>query len=1089
MTALLDGLPGALNGRQRSLLAVLALDANRTVSTDRLIAALWNEPYPARAITRVRTLVSELRRALPVPDLITTGQPGYRLNLGPERLDLDIFQRLVRRARQQPRPHDAIVAYDQALALFRGAPLHGASGPLFDTESTRLAELRTSAVEERTALMLAAGRYTELIPQLSALTGEHPVRERAHAQLMRALDGAGRRSEALSLYAGLRGRLVDELGVEPSEELQRLYRQLLLGGTGAVVPPSPTPGRPMPAAAEAAPAPPQPAPPQPAPPQPAPPQPAPSHLAPPQPASLPSRQLPPPPARLVGRTTELADLDTLANEGPTRLGLVVGPAGVGKTALVVHWAHRATGLFPDGQLYLNLRGFDQRDRMTAAEALPQLLRALHVPAQDVPLETSEQIALHRSVTADRRLLLVLDNVSTPEQVRDLLPAGQGCLTLVTSRDRLTGLVALDGGRRITLDVLRPADAIELMSGAGVRFASGRDGADLARLCGYLPLALRIAAARVTDQPNRSIGQHVEDLVHQGRLTGLQVAGDSRANVRGAFALTYRSLPASARAVFPLVSVVPMPAGLSPHAAAALARISTGQAEAALDALASVHLVTAPTSDGRYGCHDLLLDYAAELAAEDPAAQRLATDRLLEFYLHAIDSCASMLVGPIGRMLPRPAPSVDVPLITFADASHARAWATVEWDNLLAAVRHAATNGHDRLAWLLADALRPLMRIGGSLPEIARVGQCGLAAARRADDPLGEAAMHYLIGLQYFRSADYRACVEANEQALECYRAAGWRPGQAVALGAIGGSLVHLGQVHAGARRLTAALEIYDELDDRDATAVTLVNLAGVALERGDFIRSLRFAHLARPAIAATGNRHAEAIMLANLGLARHAQGRLTAALRSLSEALDLCRTIGARHQQASVLISLGTVHLDAGRTAESMSVLSEAEALAAEVGDDRLALYAANGLARAELHTEQVDHAIKRLEDALNCADAAGHQHGRVEALLTLSRAYLARGEVRAAHEPAVLALTTARRCGYLAAAAASRSAVAACLLALDNVEDARRYASRALRVQRRIGNRLAESRTRTLLAEIERRARYRGTAECADVETNNRER
>jgi DNA-binding SARP family transcriptional activator len=1040
--ALLDGRPRALNGRQRSLLAVLALNANRTVSTDRLAAALWTEPYPARVTTRVRTLVSELRRALPVPDLITTGQPGYRLNLGPDQLDLDVFHRLIGEARRQPRPRDAIAGYDRALALFRGAPLHGASGPLLDTESDRLAELRTAAIEERNAHLLAAGRYTELIPQLTALTGEHPTRERAHAQLMRALDGAGRRGEALSLYAGLRRRLVQELGVEPSDELQLLYRELLRGGAGGQVAGGQVAGGRRPAAVPP---------------------------APPHPARLPSRQLPPPPAQLVGRTTELADLDALANGGPTRLGLVVGPAGVGKTALVVHWAHRAAGLFPDGQLYLNLRGFDQRDRMTAAEALPQLLRALHVPAPDVPLDTSEQIALHRSVTAGRRLLLVLDNASSPEQIRDLLPAGPGCLTLVTSRDRLTGLVALDGARRITLDVLRPADAVELMSGAGVRFTSGRDGADLARLCGYLPLALRIAAARVTDRPHRSIGRYIEDLVHQGRLAGLQVAGDSRASVRGAFALTYRSSPAPARALFPLVSVMPMPGGLSPRAAAALTGFSTGQAEAALDALASVHLVTAPSADGRYGCHDLLLDYAAELAAEDPAGQRLATERLLLFYLHATDSCASMLAGPVGRMLPRPTPALDLPAIAFDDASQARAWATVEWDNLLAAVRHAAATGHEQLAWLLADALRPLMRIGGSLPEIARLGRCGLAAARQAGDPLGEAAMHYLIGLQHFRSADYRACIEANERALACYRAAGWRPGQAVTLAAIAGSLVHLGQVLAGARRLTAALQIYDELDDRDATAVTLVNLAGVALERGDFVRSLRLAHLARPAIAGTGNRHAEAILLANLGLARHAQGRLAAALRSLSEALDLCRTIGARHQQASVLISLGTVHLDAGRTADATSVLTQAEALAADVGDDRLALYAANGLARAELHTDQAEHAIKRLEDALDCADAGGHQHGRIEALLTLSRAYLTRGDVPAAYESAGRALATARRCGYLAAAAAGRSAVAACLLALGRVEEARGYALRALRMQRRIGNHLGESRTRTLLAEIER--------------------
>ncbi len=1044
--ALVDGVPRVLNGRQRSLLAVLALNANRVVSTNRLAAALWTQPHPARVTTRVRTLVSELRRALRVDGLITTRPPGYQLNLEPGQLDLDVFGQLVSRARRRPQPHAAIVDYDRALALFRGAPLAGASGPLLDAEAARLAELRMGAIEERVAVMLTVGRHAELIPQLSALVAEHTIRERTHAQLMTALDGAGRRSEALALYTRLRERLVDELGLEPSDELQRLHRRLLAKGIGT----------PLPAPASAAPVP----------------------TAPPVPVDSvartpPTRQLPPPPARLTGRAAELADLDALA-AGPARLGLVVGPAGVGKTALVVCWAHRVADRFPDGQLYLNLRGFDQRDRMTAAEALPQLLRALRVPADEVPLEIAEQAALYRSAAADLRLLLILDNVGAAEQIRDLLPAGAGCLTLVTSRDRLSGLVALDDARRLTLDVLRPADAIDVLTGAGVERANDRDAADLARLCGYLPLALRIAAARLADQPHRGIRQYVEDLSRQGRLGALRVEGDGRASVRSAFELTYRSLPPPARAMFPLMGLVPAPSGLSRLAAAALGGVSAGEAAAALDALARVHLVT-PVADGRYGCHDLLLDYAAELAAADPASHRHAVDRLLHFYLHATDGCASMLVGPVGQTLPRPEPVAGVPVMAFADVGQARAWAADEWDNLLAVARYAAVHDTDLPPWSLADALRPLVRLRASAPEVVALGRRGLAAARRAGDPLGEAAMHYLIGLQHWRSADYQACVEANERAIERYRAAGWLPGQAVAASAIGVSLVHLGQVLGGARRLLAALDIYNRLDDRGSAAVTLANLAGVALERGHLVQSLHFADLARPALAAAGNRHAEAIVLANVGLIRHAQGRLAMARDTLSEALDLCRAIGARHQQASVLISLGTVNFDAGRVAESMSMLAEAEALIVDVGDDRLALYAANGLARGELHTGQVDEAIKRLEAVLSCAEATGHQHGRIEALLTLSRAYLAQRDPRSAHERARRALATASRCGYLAAAAASRSAVAACRLALGDVDGARRYAGWALRFQRRAGYRLDESRTVDLLADIERARLPRG--------------
>ncbi|ANZ40977.1 hypothetical protein BBK82_38335 [Lentzea guizhouensis] len=460
------GRPVPLTGKQQSLLALLLLNANRVVSTDRVADALWGDALPSDPAARVRMLVSELRRAVGA-QLVVTKRPGYLVRVADGELDCEVFARHVDQARVSD--HDqAVRHYDSALALWRGAPLTGVTGTFADATVAALEDARLTAVEERAAARLALGRQAEVVAELRPVAAEHPLRERVHELLMRALRQAGRLGDALAVYRGLRKHLADELGVEPSGPLRALHQHLLED--------EPEPGLPD------------------------------------RPRLLPADV-----AGFVGRELELRGLDEVAEA--SRLVLVAGPPGVGKTATVVHWAHRVAGRFPDGQLFLDLRGFDRTAPLRAADALARLLHVLGQRADETELDVL--VLRYRSLLAGRRVLIVLDNVASPEQVRPLLPGHPGCLVVLTSRDRLGGLVAVDGARRVTLDVLAPDAALTLIghvAGADrVRTEPGA-AADLAALCGHLPLALRVAST--AGRPaHQTLRQFADELADRGRLGG------------------------------------------------------------------------------------------------------------------------------------------------------------------------------------------------------------------------------------------------------------------------------------------------------------------------------------------------------------------------------------------------------------------------------------------------------------------------------------------------------------------------------------------------------------------------------------------
>jgi DNA-binding SARP family transcriptional activator len=653
--------------RQRAVLAVLALRANHVVSRDEIVDAVWGDRPPASAVNGVHLYVSALRRVLADerPGRLLAGSgPGYVLRLEPDRLDLAVAGGHLDRARRLAAagdPAGAVREFDAALALWHGTPLAGIAGPFAEVERTRLTELRLTAVEDRAEAVLDLGRHRELVPELSTLAAEHPLRERMRAVLMTALYRSGRRSEALTVYAETRRLLGDELGVEPGPQLRDLYRTMLTDD-GADAPATDVP-----------------------------------------------RQLPAAVRHFAGRAEELATLSRVADEaggGPVLISAIEGTAGVGKTALAVYWAHQVAHRYPDGQLYVNLRGFDPGGAPASpGEAVRGFLDALAVPRHRFPVDLAAQSALYRSLLSGRRMLILLDNARDAEQVLPLLPGSASCLVVVTSRNDLSGLVATTGAHLLTVDVLSTAGSRDLLTrrlGAGRVAAEPRAVDDIITACARLPLALAIAAARAAKHPAFPLSVLAAELSVADNGLDAFAGADPRNDIRAVFSWSYRSLSAPAARLFRLLSLPPG-ADIAVPAAASLAGVPVREVRRLLTELARAYLVT-EHSPGRYQCHDLLRAYARELAEDvdsDPD-RRAAMHRLLDHHLYATWA-ADRALNPERRTIDV-APPVPGVTLEEPDHDHALAWLDAERTNLCAAVDHAAAHGFGTHAWQLAWAL-------------------------------------------------------------------------------------------------------------------------------------------------------------------------------------------------------------------------------------------------------------------------------------------------------------------------------------------------------------------------------------------------
>ncbi|HMD91447.1 MAG TPA: AfsR/SARP family transcriptional regulator [Trebonia sp.] len=583
--------------RRRALLGMLA-HARQAVSRGALIDGLWGSEPPASAENSVHVYIAGLRRVLEprraprAPSQFLTGAgDGYRLRLAPGTLDTEVLGQRMADARRLAAedPAAAARALDAALGLWQGASLAGIPGSWAEIERARLDELRQTATADRIDIMLTLGSHHEALAELAALIRQHPLQERFHGQLMLALYRCGRQADALGAFAHARRALADQLGIDPGPALQRLHQQILTADTALDLP---QPGGRVK-------------------------------------RTLVPRELPAGVNTFTGRSAELAALDQLLAAGgradrdsakaAALTCVVAGTAGVGKTALAVHWGHRVRDAFPGGQLYVDLRGYDPGEPVTAAGALAGFLRALGVAARDIPADVGERAACYRSLLDGRRALVVLDNAASVEQVRPLLPGTPSCVVVVTSRDSLAGLVARHGAHRLGLDLLPAGDAVGLLRELiGERVAAEPvAAATLAGQCARLPLALRVAAELAAVRPDMDLAELACELAdEERRLDLLDAGGDPRTAVRAVFSWSYRRLPADVARAFRLIGLHPGP-DLDTFTAAALTGTSAQRAADLLRQLARGHLIYR-AAPGRYAMHDLLRAYAAGAARPEEA---------------------------------------------------------------------------------------------------------------------------------------------------------------------------------------------------------------------------------------------------------------------------------------------------------------------------------------------------------------------------------------------------------------------------------------------------------------------------------------
>ncbi|MQA25744.1 MAG: tetratricopeptide repeat protein [Micromonosporaceae bacterium] len=803
---------------------------------------------------------------------------------------------------------------------------------------------------------------------------------------------------------------------------------------------------------------------------------APAHPA--EPHGPAPRQLPAEAGGFVGRVEELARLDAVTGpDGPRSLVVISGVAGVGKTALAVRWARQAADHFADGQLYVDLRGHALASTMTAAQALSLLLAALGVPESQLPVSQDALAGRYRSVTAGRRLLVVLDNAATAAQVRPLLPGGQDCAVVVTSRSALSGLAAREGAAHLRLGVLDEAESHWLLReavGSDRVAAEPAAAEDLARLCGRLPLALRIAAAQIAERADRSIAAYASELTAGDRLAGLAADGDDETAVRAAFDLSYGTLRADARLLFRRLGLAPGPS-IGADAAAVLAGIAPEDASRLLGVLSDVHLVEAAGS-GEHRMHDLVRLYARQRAQRDdsPLAATEAVSRLLQWYA-ASARAAGELVAPTVSHLPMPDPPAGVPSTRFADRDDALEWLERQRGNLMAAVEHAARRELWPMVLRLADGIRGFLHHRGYRADWLAAVHRGLDAARRAADEAGEAAMHMSAGLAHWSAGDPQHAVEHYDRCLELQRKLGNRVGEAGTLGNLALAYHSLGRAEEAISYHRESLAASRRIGDRDREADALNNFGFLCCELARLDEAAESLEAARRLYRELGRPEREAGAEVNLGLVRHEQGRLADALRHQRRAMDLANRTG-RGVLAEIMVNLAATYRDLGRYEQAVRYARRALTAAGESGDkvvEATALNACGGLLRLRGEPEQ---AAPHHDRALTLATQMGNPREEAEALLGLAESGVLAGAGAGAVRHAERAVEIARAAPAMLLGRALVSLSRACLDAGEPGVAAAR-AAEAVEECRRRGQRLTQARALLALGRAQAAAGEREAA------------
>jgi DNA-binding SARP family transcriptional activator/tetratricopeptide (TPR) repeat protein len=930
--------------RQLAMLGVLATRANRVVSHSELVDAVWGDDPPASAAGGIYTYVAGLRRVLepdrpqrsaergrrvPAQVLVSAGG-GYMLRLDPGALDADDFEQSLAKSRSLRADGDlagALFQVDKALGMWRGAAFAGIPGPFAEAERQRLDELRTGAAEDRADLMLALDRAAELIPDLTTLIAGHPLRERARGLLMIALYRCGRQAEALQAFYDIRDRLGDDLGIDPGSELNLVHQQVLamdpalespsVASAAAAISARPA-GAHRPAAS-APPASPPPAAGSQVRGEDAGPDVVPDVSA--KVAQMPA-QVPPDTAAFAGRAAELRLLHALLPAGPssTAVAVITGTAGVGKTTLAIRFARQAASHFPDGQLYVNLRGFDPSGNPTQpVAALRGFLDALGVPAQQVPPDLEGKTALFRSLLNGKRMLLLLDNARSTEQVRPLLPGSPGCMVLITSRSQLTGLIAAEGARLLPLDVLSGTEARELLAGRlGEERVAAEPAAagELILRSSGLPLALSVTCARAASRPGLALADLATELRDaRGRLDLLQT-DDAGTDLRAVFSWSYDRLSAGAARMFRLLGVHPGP-DVSLPAVASLIGLPLAEARGTLAELTRASLLTEEPS-GRYTLHDLLRAYAAERAAETDDGLSVGSSEQDEARLRLIDHYVRTASFGARRVYPGRQP-VELPAVPdgvvpedLGSYAEVLDWFGAEHYVLHAVVTMAAERGFDDYCWKLAWVWGPLLKRRGLQHDDVAVQRVALTAARRLGDPNSQGHVHYELGHVYMRLGRVAYASAHMGRALEMFT----EIGDKVNIGTVEWGLALLmnrqGRWAEALPHATEALRLNRSFGDLAVVAYSENAVGWIYANLENYAEALRHCRRALELHRESGSRSGTADTLDSIAFAYTGLGDYDRAMAHYQQAFSTYQEIGDPEGQGETLTRLGDAQLAAG---------------------------------------------------------------------------------------------------------------------------------------------------------------------------------
>ncbi|MFF3848210.1 BTAD domain-containing putative transcriptional regulator [Streptomyces sp. NPDC002328] len=957
--------------QERAFLALLLVRAGEPVGLDEIVDALWGTSPPRSAVNVIRRHAGSLRRLLE-PGLAVRAEGrwlvraagGYRLvtdgdvgegglGVGGDGgdggggadgdggcLDLLRFRALCEAGRRAAgeSPARAVRRFVEALALWRGPaaagiPEQAREHPAFGAvDRERLTAARAAA-----DAALRAGTPDAVLPELRRTATAHPLDEPVQTALIHTLTAAGRRPEALNTYDAVRLRLSEELGIDPGPELREAGEAAsngALGGAAPVPVAAPAPATVSTSGTGT----------------------APDHgtaAAPAAVAGMPvPAQLPLDIPVFSGRRSEVERVLALSG-GAVAAGRTVvisaigGMAGVGKTTLAVHWAHRVADRFPDGQLYVNLRGFDPSGAvMEAGEAVRGFLGALGVPPERVPHGEDAQAALYRSVLAGRRVLVVLDNARDSDHVRPLLPGSPGCLTIVTSRDELSGLVAGHGAHALSL---RPFDAGQarafLVRRLGAERVEAEPGAadEIGELCAGLPLALACVAARAAAHPHFPLAAVAAELREAHGSLDAFARSDASVDVGTVFSWSTQAVSPAAERLFRLLALHPGP-DFSLPAAAALACLPPRRVRPLLGELTGLHLIS-EHSPARYAFHDLLRAHAAELVREHhtEAERQAALHRLHHHYLHTAHT-ADRLLAPTADPLPPPPAPEGVHLEPLADDDRALAWLTAEHAVLLAVVETAAASGQERIACQLAWSLEPFFDRRGHWHDGLAVQRTALAAARRLADPALEARGLRGLGRAEGRLGLHADAVPRLERALELFARLGDDTGRAHTHRSLGYEREQLDDLPGALRHNRLALELFRALGDRAAQASVLNSVGWYHALLGEHEQALAHCFEALPMLQALGDRFGQAATWDSIAYVHQHQGRHPHALLGYRNALALLRDLGAPYIEADILVRVGDTHratgdLDGARTAweQALALLRELDHPDAEGVEARLA--------------------------------------------------------------------------------------------------------------------------------------------------------